>query len=187
MKIEIGKDYILGIKFNKEVGMKTKVYSKLQSIVLFGVILISAIFLSNCRGTPPHPSPQTPSPLQPPEQKIESTADLLISKIQVYPAQPQAGQRFTLNVYVRNDGQAPSGKFDLALSIKDVSRMTTYPVGTFRIEEVLQPGDNITAYASTDRLVNYPGSHQVDVEIKPFLFKDGNNQNNKAIWAFTVN
>jgi len=109
----------------------------------------------------------------------------VISAIEVFPGQPQAGQHFAVNVYVKNAGQAPSGEYDLAIFIKDVSRGSIYPVGTFR-KEGLQPGENIAAYSSTDRLVNDPGSYQVHVEIQPFLFEDGNDQNNTAIWAFTV-
>ena len=109
----------------------------------------------------------------------------MISAIEVFPAQPQAGVRFAVNVYVKNAGEAPSGKYDLAMFIKDVSRGSTYPVGTFRREE-MQPGENIGVYSSTDMLVNYPGSHQVHVEIEPFLWEDGNEQNNTAIRAFTV-
>jgi hypothetical protein len=110
---------------------------------------------------------------------------LAISAIELFPAQPQAGQRFAVNVYVQNAGQAASGEYDLAIFIKDVSRGSTYPVGTFR-REGLQPGENITAYTSTDRLVNDPGSYQVHVEIQPFLFEDGNTRNNTSIWAFSV-
>jgi hypothetical protein len=109
----------------------------------------------------------------------------MISAIEVFPAQPKAGQHFAVNVYVKNAGQAPSGEFDLAISIKDVSRGSTYPVGTFR-KGGLRPGENIPAYSSTDRLVNYPGSYQVRVEIQPVLFKDGNDQNNTMTRAFTV-
>lgn len=58
-------------------------------------------------------------------------------------------------------------------------------VGTFRLEG-LQPRDNVPAYGSTDRLVNDPGSYQVHAEIKPFLFEDGDAQNNTSIWTFSV-
>jgi hypothetical protein len=77
------------------------------------------------------------------------------------------------------------GPIDLAIFIKDISRGSTYPVGTFR-QPGLQPGENIAAYTSTDRRVNDPGSYQVHVEIQPFQFEDNNSQNNVFIWAFTV-
>jgi len=133
---------------------------------------------------PPRPQPQPTSPGEQPPQP-EPLPDLVISAIEVFPTQPQAGQRFAVNVYVQNAGQAPSGEYDLALFIRDVSRGSTYPIGTFR-NESLQPGENVVAYSSMDRLVNDPGSFQVHVEIVPFLFEDGNTQNNTSIWAFTV-
>jgi hypothetical protein len=111
--------------------------------------------------------------------------DLAISAIRVHPAQPRAGHYFTVNVYVKNAGQAPSGKYDVAVSIRDVSRGSTYPGGTFP-GEGLHPGEDIPAYSSADRRVNYPGRYHLQVEIRPLGFEDGNAQNNTAIWAFTV-
>ncbi len=35
-------------------------------------------------------------------------------------------------------------------------------------------------------MVNEPRAHQFWVEIKPFNFNDGNEQNNVYDWAFTV-
>jgi len=166
--------------------MKSRAYFRLHTIGLVIIFLIGTIVWTGCdkdgstgsqgnNGAPSQPSPQ-PSPPLP---------DLVISTIQVFPNQPQAGQRFTLNVYVKNAGRAPSGKYDIAISIKDVSRGSTYPVGTFR-KDGLRPGEDIPAYNSSNLLVNYPGSHQVHVEIKPFGFDDGNYQNNTTIRAFTV-
>ncbi len=164
--------------------MKTRAYFRLHAIGLVIIFLIGTIVWTGCdkdgspgsgsnNGSPPPPPPPPPLP------------DLAISTIQVYPNQPQAGQRFTLNIYVKNEGKAPSGKYDIAISIKDVSRGSTYPVGTFR-KDGLRPGEDIPAYNSSNLLVNFPGSHQVHVEIKPSDFDDGNNQNNTKIWAFTV-
>ncbi|MBU1879531.1 MAG: hypothetical protein KJ734_11320 [Chloroflexi bacterium] len=139
-----------------------------------------------CPGpTPTPPQPQPPGGGQPPAPQPAARPDLIISAIEVFPAQPTAGQRFALNVYVRNQGQAASGQYDLAISIRDVGRSSTYPAGTFR-QSGLQPGENVVAYTSTDRLVNDPGSYQVQVEIKPFLFTDGETGNNSAAWAFIV-
>ncbi|MFN2143834.1 MAG: CARDB domain-containing protein, partial [Anaerolineales bacterium] len=115
----------------------------------------------------------------------QALPDLVISAIKMLPSQPQAGLNFTLNVYIQNAGQAPSGDYDLAISIHDISRGATYPVGTFRNHR-LQPGENIIAITSPDRRVNDPGSYQVHVEIQPFQFEDSNVQNNVAVWAFTV-
>jgi hypothetical protein len=110
--------------------------------------------------------------------------DLAISAIEVFPAQPTAGQRFTLNVYVTNRGDADSAPYELAISIRDVSRGSTYPVGTFS-QSSLRPGENIPAYADQNRLVNDAGSFQVQVEIIP-SGADGNTGNNATNWAFTV-
>ncbi len=121
--------------------------------------------------------------VQPPPNKV--AADLTISAVEVYPNQPQSGQYFSLKIYVKNIGQAASGEYDLAISIKDVSRGNTYPIGTFRRGQI-QPGESIIAFSSGNIMVNEPGAHQVQAEITPFLFEDGNGQNNKSIWAFTV-
>jgi hypothetical protein len=114
----------------------------------------------------------------------EKLADLAISTIEVLPAQPRAGEVFALNVYVTNLGEAPSGAFELAISIRDVTRGSTYPVGTFRGES-LQPGEDVPVFSSTDRRVNDPGSFQVQVELSP-LGPDGNDQNDKKNRAFTA-
>lgn len=156
---------------------------RLLTITLL-VGIAAGLLMGGCNGSgsPPQPKPPTNTP-----QNIQPAThpDLAISAIEVFPSQPQAGQRFALNVYVTNQGNAPSGDYDVAIFIRDVSRSSTYPVGTFR-QPGLQPGENVVAYTSTDRLVNDPGSFQVHVEIKPFLFQDGNTQNNTLIWAFTV-
>ena len=121
--------------------------------------------------------PKAPTPLP----------DLMISGILVYPVQPKAGQYFTVQVYVKNAGQVPSGEFDLKISIKDVSRNFEYPGGTFLCKG-LQPGEDTPVYISQDRRVDYPGEHQVWTEVVPFTEgpRDSNPQNNTFGWAFTV-
>lgn len=149
------------------------------------LIMIMMGLLLGCAGpTPAPPQPEPSNGGASPTQPV-ARPDLAISAIAVFPAQPTARQPFALNVYVRNQGQAASGEYDLVISIKDVSHGFTYPVGTFR-QGKLQPGENVAAYASTNQLVNDPGSYQVDVEIRPFLFTDGNDANNTVIWAFAV-
>ncbi len=164
----------------------------IPTIWLVILLLTGAVIWTGCDfmpwtdngGETPPQQPQPPDDnAQPPQP--DPLPDLMISAIEVFPAQPQSGQHFTLNVYVRNAGQAPSGAYDLAIFIRDVSRGSTYPVGTFR-KDGLHPGDNVAAYGSADRLVNDPGSYQVHVEIAPWQSKDGNEQNNVTIWAFTV-
>jgi hypothetical protein len=168
--------------------MKTRSSLKLYTAGLLVFIMIATMTLASCDGGgggsewEPPPEPPSSDDQPPPPEPLP---DLTISAIEVFPAQPQAGQYFTVNVYVTNVGEAQSGEYDLAISIKDVSRGYSYPVGTFR-NEGLYPGENVPAYSSSDRLVDDPGSFQVDVEIKPFNFEDGNEQNNTLIWAFSV-
>lgn len=114
-----------------------------------------------------------------------SLPDLTVSTIEVFPSEPQAGKAFTVNVYVKNAGEAPSGTYDVALFIRDIGRGQTYPIGTFR-KEALQPGENVVAYTSNERLVNNPGNYQLHAEITPFQFNDGNMMNNAVIKAFAV-
>ena len=171
--------------------MKIETYFKLHFEVLVMFFLIGTIFLISCGGgnTPGSNGEKTPgsveenlTPQTPPQEPLP---DLVISTIEVFPEQPKAGIHFAINVYVKNAGQLPSGEYDLKIYIIDVSRQETYPVGTFR-KEAMQPGEKYVVYSSTDRLVNNPGAYQVHVEITPFLFKDGDDQNNTSIWAFTV-
>lgn len=171
------------------IEVKIKANHKFHRTILVSSLLIGILIWTGCGGggggggDAPPPQPSGNNQPQPPQP--EPVPDLTISAIEVFPGQPQAGQQFALNVYVKNIGQAKSGEYDVAIYIKDVSRGSTYPVGTFR-NEGLYPGDNVTAYTSTNRLVNDPGSYQVHVEIQPFLFEDGNTNNNTLIWAFTV-
>ena len=160
---------------------KNRVWALLVAVLM---LALATLACGEDETPPPRPQPLPTSPGEQPPQP-EPLPDLVISAIEVFPGQPQAGQSFAVNVYVRNAGQAPSGEYDLALFIRDVSRGSTYPIGTFR-NEPLQPGENVVAYSSMDRLVNDPGSFQVHVEITLFIFEDGNTQNNTSIWAFTV-
>ena len=164
--------------------MKIRSFFNLHAVGLVALIMLCLMLFSGCDIVETPQPPQPPSGDEQPPQPAP-LPDLVIAAIEVFPAQPQAGQYFTVNIYVNNVGQAPSGEYDLAIFIKDVSHGSTYPVGTFR-NEGLQPGENIVAYSSTDRLVNDAGSFQVHAEIQPFLFEDGNNQNNATIWAFSV-
>lgn len=111
--------------------------------------------------------------------------DLQFSSFAVYPGTPTAGQQFTLQVQVANSGQAASGEYDVALSIHDVDRDSTYPVGTFR-QGPMQPGEDYTVYNDDQRLVNEPGTYEVRAEIVPFEFEDSNPGNNAQTWRFTV-
>lgn len=147
-------------------------------------LLLVCAALGCGQGPVPQPPEEPPDRPEEPAPTAERYADLMVSAIQVYPAEPQAGQRFTLQVHVKNAGQAPSGQYDLILFIKDISRDSTYPIGTFR-QEGMQPGEDYAVYQSQDMLVNYPGSHQVHVEIVPYQ-DDGDLQNNTAIWSFSA-
>jgi len=162
--------------------MKIRAHFGSYILLLAALLLSGTAMQTNCDGEKTPPEPQ----VTPPSDQPRPRPDLAVSAVEVFPVQPRAGTRFALNVYVKNAGQAPSGAYDLKIFIKDVSRSLTYPVGTFR-REGLQPGENVVAYSSTDRVVNDPGGYQVHVEIQPFLFEDGNTQNNQAIWAFTAN
>jgi hypothetical protein len=166
--------------------MNIKAAFSLQAMALVILLFIGTVIWTGCgRKTPPAPPPPPPTNTQPATPPPERLSDLQISAIEVFPAEPIARQPFAVNVFVKNAGQATSGQYDLEIFIKDVSRAATYPVGTFR-QGPLKPGENVAAYSSTDRQVNYPGSHQLQAEIKPFQFEDGNIQNNTAIRAFTV-
>ena len=171
--------------------MKVPASHKIWASIPITLLLAATLILTSCtcgQSAPPSslPDTRTLSPstaVQPPSNKI--AADLTISAVEVDPNQPQSGQNFSVKIYVKNTGQAASGEYDLAISIKDVSHGNTYPVGTFRRGQI-QPGESIIAFSSGNIMVNEPGAHQVQAEITPFLFEDGNGQINKSIWAFSV-
>jgi hypothetical protein len=162
--------------------------SNLGLLVIAGVLLIFA----GCEG---EHDPGPPVPLQPgpepgpgpgPEPGPEpGRADLRIAGVDVYPARPQAGSTFTVQVHVRNSGQAPSGPYDLAMFIQDVGRGSRYPIGTFR-KPGLQPGEQVCAFVKNDCRVNFGGGFQVRVEIVPFEFEDADPGNNEMGYAFDV-
>jgi hypothetical protein len=163
---------------------KIALWLRSHVVVLITILVIGAAALTGCGNrSPSNPLPPPPDNNFPPSPQY--FPDLTVSRIEVFPAQPKAGQRFTLNIYVQNAGQAPSGAYDLAVSLKNTSRNLTYPLGTFR-QRVLRPGENAAVFSSQDVLVNEPGSFQALVEIKPFDFRDGNDRNNTATWAFSV-
>lgn len=137
--------------------------------------------LASCGSEPEPPGPEPPAPGAP---QPAAQPNLAVASVQVHPSQPRAGQQFTVSVYVTNKGNAVSGDFDLAMNIRDVSRGSTYPVGTYR-QGALQPGDQVP-WQSGNLMVNESGEHQFWVEIAPFLFQDGNQQDNTYRWSFQV-
>lgn len=154
----------------------------MRHALIVGLVLFVAVIA--CDGetaTPP------PPPVEPPQQEEPPSAgqpDLVVTSIEVVPAQPQPGVPFAVFVYIVNEGDAPSGEYDLAMHISDVSRGSTYPVGTFR-QSALDPGEQRT-WQTDSRMVSDPGPFQYWVEIQPFLFEDGNVANNSMAWQFEV-
>ena len=162
----------------------------MKRIILFAtLIVLLATMISACsESVEQSPTPWGTNPPIPPgggEWGPAPHPDLVISHIAVYPAQPQSGQFFTLNVSVANEGEAPSGEYDLYIGVEDISRGITYPLEGDR-RGGLQPGEDIPVYSSQNVIVNHSGSHQVWVEIVPWQFEDGNDNNNTAGWQFTV-
>lgn len=150
------------------------------------ILLIISIAITR-RPKPPRVEPIPPGKVTPrPPERIRPIGrpDLTVSSVSIYPPQPKAGQRFTVVVYVENVGNAASGEYDLAMHIKDLSRGSVYPIGTFR-REPLHPGENVP-WQSESRIVNYPGSHEFLVEIRPFNFADRSAQNNTHRKVFQV-
>lgn len=153
-----------------------------RTLTVVLLVIATLGLLPGCGSEPEPPPPPQPPRLE--ETRPPAHPDLAIAAVEIYPSQPQAGKAFKAVVYVTNKGDAASGQFDLAMHIKDVSRGYTYPVGTFR-QSALQPGEQVP-WQSGDLRVNDPGAHQYWVEIVPFLFEDGNEQNNTYGWAFQV-
>jgi len=150
----------------------------LIAIVAIAVVLMSTGCIDNGGDGDGGDRTQTPTPPQ-------QLPDLSVASVEIIPSEPRVGERFTAVVYVVNIGSASSGEYDLAMDMKDVSRGYTYPVGTFR-QSPLQPSEQVASWSSDQLMVNEPGAHQFWVEIEPFLFSDGNEQNNMYGWAFTV-
>ena len=152
-----------------------------RTMLAVAFLIATLGLLLSCDSVTQAPAPQ---PKEPAEPQPAAKPNLAVAAVNVYPAQPQVGQRFTVVVYVTNNGNAVSGDYDLAMHIKDVSRGYTYPVGTFR-QSALHPGEQVP-WQTEDRLVNDPGGFQYWVEIVPFLFEDGNQQDNTYGWSFQV-
>jgi hypothetical protein len=144
-------------------------------------VLMVVIALSGCNKPPEQPQ----QPDQPGQTIQQQMPDLSVAAVDISPSKPQAGVRFAGVVYVTNIGTASSGQYDIAMYMKDVSRGNIYPVGTFR-QNPMQPGVKNSVWTSDQLMVNDPGSYQFWVEIKPFLFTDGNEQNNIYGKAFDV-
>jgi len=105
--------------------------------------------------------------------------------VDVFPAHPQSVQFLALNAYITNEGDTPSGEYDLAIHINDISHGFTCVISTFR-EPGLRPRHNVPFYTSQNQQVNDVGSYQVRGEIAPFLFDDGNTWNNSVSKPFTA-
>lgn len=156
-----------------------------RTLLTVAFAIATALSLLSCSPAPypTSPPPPPPKPTEPSQPQPAAQPNLAVAAVHVYPGQPQAGQRFTVVVYVTNNGNAVSGDYDLAMHIKDVSRGYTYPVGTFR-QSGLHPGEQVP-WQTDDRMVNDPGSFQYWVEIVP-TGEDGIQQDNHLGWAFQV-
>ena len=162
---------------------------RLGSPGLVVLLFITGLFCLGCN--PPEPTPK-PKPLMPGGQAAGAQLkpapprpDLAVASTQVY-NNPQKPRHIMFTVDVTNLGNAPSGDYDLLMNIKDVSRGAVYPVGTFR-RTTMKPGEKYCVYQEMDRMVNNSGPHQLYVEIRPFMFEDGNPSNNIVTKDFYVN
>jgi hypothetical protein len=142
-------------------------------------LLMVVMLLSGCGGSKKSGSSGGPAPTA-----TRAVADLAVTNIELDPAQIGVGQSFTIKVYVANLGSAPSGKYDLTVSLRDVTRGTTSPIGTLQGQSI-QPGKETLAYETGQRQLNQTGSFQVQVELKP-AGPDGDADNNNKNRAFTV-
>jgi len=111
--------------------------------------------------------------------------DLNISDINVYPSQPQAGSSFYIDVYVSNEGDAPSGDFLLEVIVIEVpSQLPAYYQG-LECKDVLQPGDDVPVFTTDVAVVSKPGSYQVNATITPH-FDEADPWNNSKGVPFTA-
>jgi len=121
-------------------------------------------------GEVPAVTPQAPAALP----------DLNISGINVYPSQPQAGSSFYIDVYVSNEGAAPSGEFLLEVIVIEIaSQLPAYYQG-LQYKDVLQPGDDVPVFTTDSAVVSKPGSYQVNATITPYFDEADPWNNSKA-------
>jgi subtilase family serine protease len=111
-------------------------------------------------------------------------ADLVISAIEMDPTQPDAGEPFRLEVLAKNEGDETSDGFEVVIVLRDVSRGADQPVGTFT-HEGLEPGEEVSVYATEQRRVTQAGSYQVRAQLTP-SGEDANTLNNSKMRAFTA-
>lgn len=145
-------------------------------------LLIMVGLLSGCGGddqdtndTPGRPAPTA----------TEAVPDLAVTTIELDPAQVVVGQSFVVRVYVANVGSAPSGEYDLQITLLDVTRDQTSPIGA-QHGQSLEPGQKDTlAYETGPRQVDKTGSFQVQVVLTP-TGRDADQNNNKKSRSFTV-
>jgi hypothetical protein len=110
--------------------------------------------------------------------------DLAVTTIELDPPQIAIGQPFIVKVHVANVGGAPSGEYDLAISLRDVTRGTTSPIGA-QHGQGLKPGQDTLAYETGPRQVDKTGSFQIQVTLTP-AGPDGDTNNDKKNRAFSV-
>lgn len=153
-------------------------------VLLLGAVLIASACCEGTDGGGGAPSgggggggeaPAT-TPEAPP-----ALADLNISDINVYPSQPQAGSSFYLDVYVSNEGDAPSGDFLLEVIVIEVpSQLPAYYQG-LEYKDVLQPGDDVPVFTTDSAVVSKPGSYQVNATITPHFDEADPWNNSKGV------
>ena len=91
-------------------------------IVLSSLLLGAALLLSGCGGDDDQDDNSSDQP---------ATPDLAITNIELDPEQISAGQAHIVKVYVSNVGDAPSGEYDLTITLRDVTRGTSSPIYPF--------------------------------------------------------
>lgn len=124
-------------------------------------------------------------PPPPPPEEPEKQPDLAVYYFYIVPEVPFQNTKFYASLQIINNGDAPSGEYDLNMNIKDIGRDLTYHIGRFT-QSPLDPGATIRAWDSHDLLVNDPGNFEFTIEIIPFLFTDGDETNNIYSWPFMV-
>ncbi len=153
------------------------------------IVFLILFALGAACGGPEGQGNNTPTPPITPALTPSSSPlpDLSVAAIELFQVEGQpimAGKMMTLNVYVKNTGNAPSGPYHVLIFIKDVTRGSTYPYGEHAYSS-MDPGEQYPVY-STETSVNFPGQYEVHVIITLDTQVDANPQNNTKVQTFTA-
>jgi hypothetical protein len=116
----------------------------------------------------------------------EPLPDLTVAYISVIPDSPSSNVNFYIDVYVNNTGDTSSKDFLLLVKLTYPDTGMYLDLGTHRITDIFQPGEQFVVWQTYEAMVGHPGLYEVEAQIIPIDFEEIDENNNIRTKTFTA-